>query len=133
MDQLVNFVREWSWTIGCISLLMFLGTLLLIPVLLIRLPADYFVRRPVSNWRSIHPLLHGALIVIKNLTGILLIAMGVAMLVLPGQGLLTILFGVVLMDFPGKRKLERRLIEYKPLRESANWLRTRYGKPPLLV
>jgi hypothetical protein len=133
MDQLVDFVSTWAWVIAPISVLMFVGTLLLIPLLLIRLPADYFVRRPVRDWPSRHPLIHLVLVIGKNLLGLILIAMGIAMLVLPGQGLLTILLGIILMDFPGKRKLERRMIHYKPLRNSANWLRGRYGKPPFVL
>jgi archaellum biogenesis protein FlaJ (TadC family) len=133
MHQLVDIIIEWRWTIGFFSFLMFVGTLLLIPILLIRLPADYFIRQPIKEWHSNNRLLHWILIILKNLLGLILIAMGIAMLVLPGQGLLTILLGIVLMDFPGKRKFERRLIDYKPLRESANWLRARNGKPPFVL
>ena len=112
---------------------MFVGTLVLIPILLIRLPADYFVSRPILEWPSRHPLVHLLLVVGKNMLGALLIILGIAMLLLPGQGLLTVLLGIILMDFPGKRNLERRLIRYQPLLKTANWLRHRYDKPPFII
>lgn len=133
MEYLIVLLKPWAWLIASISVLMFVGTLALLPYLLIRLPADYFVSRPITEWPTRHPLVHLLLVIGKNLLGVVLIVLGIVMLVFPGQGLLTILLGIILMDFPGKRNLERRLIRYKPLLKSANWLRRRYDKPPFEV
>jgi hypothetical protein len=133
MEYLITLLKQWAWLIAPFSILMFVGTLALLPYLLIRLPTDYFISRPITEWPTRHPLVHLMLVVGKNLLGVLLMGLGFVMLVLPGQGLLTILLGIILMDFPGKRNLERRLIRYKPLLKSANWLRQRYNKPPFEV
>ncbi len=129
----------WAWLedhkaivaiISAASVVMFFGSLLLLPVLVIRLPADYFLRRPVRDWPTRHPVWHLALIIGKNILGVIVLLAGLAMLVLPGQGLLTILFGLILMDFPRKRQLERHLIKIQPVRAAANWIRQGYGRPP---
>jgi hypothetical protein len=125
------FDSHWIWWITAISACMFVGTLILIPFLVVRIPDDYFVRRPISDWPSRHPLVHLLLVILKNLLGILLIVVGIIMLVLPGQGLLTILVGLIFLDFPGKRQWEARLISVKPVRDSANWIRKKYGRPAL--
>lgn len=43
------------WWAVPISILMFLGTLLFIPVIVIRLPEDYFVQKKHSIWDSNDP------------------------------------------------------------------------------
>ena len=65
----------------------------------------------------------------KNLFGLLLIAAGIVMLVLPGQGLLTILAGLMVMNFPGKYRLELWLVGHKSIARSINWIRCRANKP----
>ncbi len=130
MPDILNSILQWAWIVVPVSMVMFVGTLFLIPILLIRLPADYFISDSVRGWHGRHPRVHWTWVIGKNLIGMILLGSGIAMLVLPGQGLLTILLGIVLMDFPGKRRLERRLIQYKPLSQSANWLRRRYDRPP---
>ncbi len=71
------------------------------------------------------------MLLVKNLLGVAIVLLGIALLVLPGQGLLTILIGVVLIDFPGKYKFQRWLISREPVHKSANWLRKQGGKEPL--
>jgi len=119
-----------SW-LGGVGLLTFLVSLVAIPVLLARLPEDYFINRPIKDWSSRHPLIHIGLVVLKNLLGLVLLAAGLAMLVLPGQGLLTMFMGIMLLDFPGKRAVERRLVGLPGVLSSANWIRKRAGASPL--
>lgn len=124
----------WIWIfswLGLISLLTFLFSLVAIPLLIARLPVDYFVRRPVRDWPGRHPLVHLFLVLAKNFLGLILLVAGTVMLLLPGQGLLTMLMGILLLDFPGKRRLERRLIGLPGVLSSANWIRKRAGAPPL--
>lgn len=124
----------WIWIfswMGVVSLLTFLFSLVLIPVLISRLPADYFIRRPVRDWPGRHPLVHLTLVLLKNFLGLILLVAGIGMLLLPGQGLLTMLMGILLLDFPGKRRVERRLIGLPGVLSSANWIRRRAGAPPL--
>jgi hypothetical protein len=103
---------------------------LLLPVIVVRLPADYFVRERLLDHgprRALDWCWH----IGKNLFGALFVLAGIAMLVLPGQGLLTILIGMLLMDFPGKRALERRLIGRPKILAQINRLRQRRGSEPL--
>nr|WP_239552730.1 PGPGW domain-containing protein [Oceanisphaera litoralis] len=121
------------WTLGIASAVCFIGSLLAIPWLVVRIPADYFSDsyRHRVLWARQHPLLRWLLLILKNLLGLVLLLMGIAMLVLPGQGLLTILIALVMLNFPGKYRLERRLFRVPSVRNGVNWLRRRAGRPPL--
>ena len=114
---------------------MFVLTLLIVPIVVVRIPEDYFSdqRRKESRWAHLHPVLRYALIVLKNLAGFILLVMGILMLILPGQGLLTIFFGIALMDFPGKFALERRLVSYPKVLNSINWIRKKANRKPLAL
>lgn len=116
--------------LGLSSLAMFIGSLLLLPLIVVRLPADYFHpdRELLSRFARTHPLVRVLLKVAKNLLGVSLIMGGILMLVLPGQGLLTLLIGISLTDFPGKRAWERRLAAQPPVLKTLNWLRRRAGR-----
>jgi hypothetical protein len=121
--------------LGIVSAVSFLATLVVIPWIILRIPADYFSRpRRVSLVSSAaHPSLKIVVLLVKNLFGVAVILLGITMLVFPGQGLLTILIGVVLIDFPGKYKFQRWLISLEPVLKSANWLRKKGGKKPMRV
>jgi hypothetical protein len=119
--------------LGIFSVLSFFGTLAFIPWLVTRLPADYFAKpRRDSMVSHRYPIgIRVLLLTLKNLLGVIVVLLGVIMLVIPGQGLLTILIGLILIDFPGKYRLQRSLIQRKPVLRSVNWLRQHRGKPPL--
>lgn len=123
------------WWIAGMSVMAFIATLIIVPWLVVRIPPDYFAhgRRERKQWASRHPIIRGALLTAKNLLGYLLIAAGIAMLVLPGQGMVTILLGILLVDLPGKYRLERWLVARRPLLHSINWLRRRAGRKPLVL
>lgn len=111
-------------TVG--SVVMFVGSLLLVPWLVARAPVDYFVRehrppRSAFGWFGV---------VLKNLLGYVLLVLGLLMLLLPGQGLLTVLLAVSLLDFPGKRALRRKLVQRPNVQRGLQWLRERAQKPP---
>lgn len=116
-----------------VSAIAFFGTLLLVPWILVRLPADYFSRHRKKRVpvKVPHPATRVVMLVGKNLLGGVLLLVGVAMLVLPGQGLLTILIGLLLLDFPGKYRIQRYLVSRGPVVKSINWLRERRGRKPL--
>ena len=126
---------EWLIIFGLVSVVTFVLSLLLIPVIIVRIPEDYFRRDKRENlrWKRVNPAFRWCLTVMKNLLGLILLIMGILMLVLPGQGLLTILFGIALLDFPGKYKLERRIIAYPKVLNSINWIRKKAQKKPLLI
>jgi hypothetical protein len=102
--------------------------------ILVKMPANYFHS---SHGREFltgsHPTLRWAAIIVKNLVGLLLVALGVLMTVAPGPGVLTILLGVTLLDFPGKRRLELKLVRRPAVRQAIDGVRARFRKPPLLL
>jgi hypothetical protein len=104
----------WVWAVSVLSVLMFVGTLVAIPIMIVRMPDDYFVRQPIRDWPSRHPAAHIAMVVLKNFVGLTML-----------------LIGITLVDFPGKRPLERWVIAHRPIHQAANWIRHRYGRPPL--
>lgn len=118
-----------------ISALTFIGSLILIPWLITRLPKDYFSsqRRHTSTLKAERPLLYWSIRFAKNLLALLLISAGIAMLILPGQGLLSILIGISISDFPGKYHLERYLVTRGSILKSLNWIRRKAGKPLLVI
>jgi hypothetical protein len=122
------------FSLAGLSVVVFFASLITLPILLSRLPEDYFTDpgRHQSRFKHLHPALYLGTRVVKNLIGWMLVLAGLAMLVLPGQGILTILMGLVLSDFPGKFTLERRLACNRRILDGINWLRQRSGHPPLL-
>ncbi|MEN8131801.1 MAG: PGPGW domain-containing protein [Pseudomonadota bacterium] len=134
MEQLWQWFNEHGLWLGLFSMVTFFASLLLIPILVARIPADYFVdrKRHLSRSKQLRPLLYVIFMVTKNLFGALVFIAGIAMLVLPGQGILTILIGITLMNFPGKFSLERRIVSQTRVYNAINWIRERAGKAPLI-
>src|SRR5262245_16956014 len=125
--------RAIAATILVVSVATFLVTLAAIPVLLTRIPPDYFSqrRRPEALWKKYHPVLRILALTAKNGLGILLVIAGAIMLLAPGQGIITMLIGLALIDMPGKRALERWIVGRPRVLAAINKLRTKYGRPPL--
>ena len=124
------------WYLAAFSIVSFIGTLLLVPVLVIRIPEDYFAEKKRHRWEPWaheHPLIRWSLLIAKNSLGYIIIILGIAMLVLPGQGILTILIGVMFINFPGKYRLERWVVMRAPVLNTINKLRQRAGRAPLIT
>jgi Putative transmembrane protein (PGPGW) len=125
---LEHLSAEWWLLLSLFSAVLFVSTVLGASWALRRLPADYLLtdgselparRLGRVGW------------VLRNGLGLILLVLGVAMLVLPGQGLLTILAAFSIMDFRGKRRLEHRLMLLPRVFDAINRLRRRAGQPPL--
>lgn len=117
-----------------VSVIGFIGSLIAIPFILVRLPPHYFDERHPRTWmREYHPVLRWVGLVLKNGVGAVFLLAGIAMLFLPGQGVLTMLIGISLLDFPGKRRLERKIVSQPAVLRGINKLRHRFGQPPLTV
>ena len=131
----------WHWADANGDLLgwLFVGSLaslvlcaLLLPAMVLRLPADYFAssrdEQPVPRTAFAWLLRIG-----KNALGLVFLLAGIAMLLLPGQGVLTILIGLMLLNFPGKRGLERRIVGRPMILKLLNRMRVKRDLPPLNV
>lgn len=119
-------------TIAIVSIVAFLLGVVVTPIVLIRLPPDYFVKRESAPSPSL-TLGRALALVARNLLGLVLILLGLAMLVLPGQGLITLLVGLLVLDFRGKRKWERKLVARPGVLRVINGLRSRARRAPLEI
>jgi hypothetical protein len=123
-----------AWAFG-VSLVLFVGSFVLIPVLIARMRQDYFVAPDPDEhtWIGRHRVARTTARVVKNALGGGLLLAGIAMMVLPGQGIITVLVALSLLEFPGKRALELCLIRQSGVSSVLNWIRTRSGRPPLII
>lgn len=123
------------WWLGIFSAVTFVGTLVVIPLLVIRIPANYFMYE--AHWRLLRQQPRATLRLLillgKNLLGIVFVVAGLVMLLLPGQGVITILIGLMLMNFPGKHTLERSIVRQPAVLRALNWIRAKADQPPLVV
>ncbi|MBL8041873.1 MAG: hypothetical protein JNL86_03025 [Nitrospira sp.] len=116
------------------SVFMFVGTLIAIPIILMRLPADYFdVRTPRPWMENHHPIIRLLGHIVKNVVGAIFLFAGFLMLFLPGQGVLTMLIGLSLIEFPGKRRVEAKIVGQSTVLSTINAMRAKFDKPPLII
>jgi len=123
------------WWIGTLSIATFAGTLIIIPILVIRIPADYFKhekQKPDHFYRR-YSFIRILVLALKNLLGLIFIIAGLAMLLLPGQGLITILIGIMMLNFPGKFALQLRIVQQQTVLRAINWIRMKTDRPALEV
>ncbi len=122
------------WWMAAVSVVTFVSTLVVVPMLVVKIPSDYFAheRRTMEMRVDGNAAARWGLMLAKNLLGYFLIVVGTIMLVLPGQGILTIVAGIMLLNFPGKFKLEKWIVSRRPVLRAINWTRRRAGKDPLV-
>ncbi|MEK7466331.1 MAG: hypothetical protein AAB074_02860 [Planctomycetota bacterium] len=138
----MNFLRELPQRLGLSNagiwtfVLIFVATLVvslaLVTFLIVRMPADYFVRGrkpPGPTWK------HVLVMILKNVAGVVLVLVGIVLSLpgIPGQGVLTILVGLMLTDIPGVRALERWIVRRAAVNRALNGIRAKFGKQPLRV
>lgn len=123
------------WWLAASAIVTFMATLIAVPVLIVRIPPDYFSRKKIHGrpWAKLHPIVRAMLVLGKNVLGVIFVVAGLVMLVLPGQGIFTILIGIMLLNFPGKYRLERWIVARRPVLRSINWLRQQAGRAPLAL
>jgi Putative transmembrane protein (PGPGW) len=139
MDGLIATVEQYISTealvtLTALSIVFFVGSLIAIPFILVRLPTDFFDTRVPRPWmENHHPVLRLFGHLAKNVVGAIFLFAGFLMLFLPGQGILTMLIGITMLDFPGKRKLEAKMIGQPAVLNAINGMREKFGKPPLTI
>lgn len=134
LDGLQQYEALFWWLFAG-SIVTFVATLVIVPVLIVRLPHDYFShqRRHSLSRSNQRLLIRVPLVIFKNTLGVVLLVMGLIMLVTPGQGILTLLVGLMLLNYPGKYQLERWIVSRPAVFNAINWLRRRAGRPPLVL
>lgn len=140
IEQLFTWLeanRDWLGWLGAGGLVMLLLSLIVVPILVVRMQADYFLtdRDQDKSMKARHPAMRVLGKSAKNVAGGILVIGGILLSLpgIPGQGLLTILIGLSIMDFPGKRSLELRIFKLKPVRWAIQKLRQKADQPPLLL
>ena len=138
--DVIRYVDALPWSLKTllalgVFALTFLVSLATVTLVLVRLPATYFLEDRPSPLGAPHAGIRWVGVVVKNGVGALLVLLGLLLSLpgIPGQGLLTILIGVMLLNFPGKRRIERRLMSRPRVLAAINALRARFGKPALLL
>ncbi len=131
ISALPAFLLEHSGSLLLLSLATLLLTLVLLPVIIGRLPVDYFAGPRPRHHVTTDPVLSVVLFLGRNIVGAALILLGLVMLVTPGQGLVTLFVGLLLMDYPGKHALEQSLVRRDGVMAGLNWVRRKGGHPPL--
>ncbi len=129
----MNLSRLLQW-LGVLSAVTFIGSLLIVPWLILQMEPKYFIRHrlEVKQRHRRHPMVSIMLLIVRNTVGLLLLAAGLAMLVLPGQGILTLLIGLSCMDFPGKHQLMEKAVQNRKVQRSLNWIRRKGGRDDLV-
>jgi ABC-type transport system involved in multi-copper enzyme maturation permease subunit len=117
--------------LGIISLITFIASIVLIPLVIKRMPVDYFtnVAYHTIDVSSVYKL---TMFLIKNMIGLVLIIAGIIMLITPGQGIISIIIGLFLMQFKYKYKLEQKLIANDMTFKGLNWIRKKSNQKPFL-
>ena len=138
MSDVLDWIRENDtllWLLAAASVATLIASMIVVPLIVVRMPSDYFShkKRHRTPWADHHPVVRGALVVGKNVLGLVFIVVGSTLLVLPGQGILTAFVGLMLLDLPGKYRLERWLVARGPILRSLNWLRRRAQREPLTL
>ncbi len=128
--ELWAVLLPWIPTLTIAGVVMALASMIAIPWLLLKMPADYFVtRRKPDVERGV---LAWTVWLARNGLAAILILAGAIMLILPGQGLLTILVGLAVSTWAGKYRLERAIIRVPMVYRSVNWIRRMYNRPPVI-
>lgn len=132
IDLIQDYMQEFWW-ITILSATIVVGFLISIPVLVVRLPVDYIIcleQQPVRQ-QGKRTFSRIYLSLIRNVLGLILVLIGIALLVLPGEGIITIIIGLLLIDFPGKIKFKCWLVQQPVVIRSINWVRAKAGRPKL--
>lgn len=113
--------------VSAVSFLFFAAGMVSLPVIIGKLPDNFFVSSREPWYRSLPKGLYILVFTAKNVLGFALVVLGIVMLFTPGQGLLAILVGIGAMNFPGKRWVIYRMLSFRRLRRILNWIRRKKG------
>jgi hypothetical protein len=138
ISWLTNYWDSLTWSSILVSAGLFMVSVLIsfvaLAIAAIKIPRNYFSSHyrqdflPDSSW-----IVRWGATIGKNLLGVVLIAFGIVLTLIPGPGIITILIGLIMLDIPGKRPLEFRIVKLPKVLSSINKLRKKFGKDPLIV
>ena len=132
---MIDFIHEHQVLLLWLAIIGFIGSLIVIPWILIKIPSDYFLadKRKKCPWGNCSPIIRLIVLILKNILGLILVFGGIIMLFTPGQGMITIIGGIILMDFPYKYNILRRIIKHPKILSPINALRMKAKQAPLEI
>ena len=128
LTQWIDAAQPYLILIASISGGLAIISMVLVPVLIVQMPKDYFLAAHRIRRRGFSARW---LTVARNALGVTLFIAGLLMLMLPGQGLLTLIVATIMSDVPGKYRVERWLVLQPRVLKAINWVRRRYHKPEI--
>ncbi len=137
MTDITNWIQDHAasltWML-IISVVIFGACVLAAPLILRKMPADYFTHdtKPPSLFGGSGDQSKGTSPwkIARNVAGWIMVVAGLAMLVLPGPGLVMSFIGLLLVDFPGKYTFEKWLVKRAKIMGVLNWIRKEAGAGP---
>lgn len=132
LDALTTWLTQHSEVVVAIvifSVLITVASLLATPWYLAKLPSDYFVIEPSNKPRSLASV---SISILRTLSGIAIVLLGLLMMLTPGPGLILLVLGLAICDFPGKHHLVIKLVSQPPVFTALNWMRSKTDKPPFI-
>ena len=140
MNSLIEWLERYPEVViglSVASVFALLGSVILLIAGIVFVRDDFLLRRStLTKEYENKKIMRLLLMILRNIVGCILVLLGAALLVLPGQGLLTILFGLLLLDLPGKESARvrlRRFVQRPTTLNKINTLRRKFGKAPLQV
>jgi hypothetical protein len=126
---------EFLWWSTVIGTAVFFVMLLVLPLLAIRLPADYLQRKSTARleWSGLRSVARSAGIILRNALAYVMIAGAIPLLVLPGPGITLLFVGMLLADFPYKRRMVHWMLQHGTVHRLINDIRRRAQRAPLVV
>ena len=100
------------------------ASMLIVPYFIAKLQQDFLNQRPSRSNNLV-------IVIVRNIIGYCVLAIGIILLFLPGQGILTIVAGILLIDYPYKYKVERYILSRPKIFKVVNWSRKKMNSPPL--
>jgi putative transmembrane protein PGPGW len=120
----LQWVADWAVATTVFSILVAVAVTLALSAAVARLPEDYLLRvRPENGSRH----------VLRRGVGILLVAAGIVMLLVPGPGVVSIVVGLIVLDVPWLRRHLVALVSRPRVVAALNAARRRVNRPPLSV
>ena len=122
---MTEWLKDHAWWLAGCSLLITIVASVSGVAVLVRMPADHFVRQEKNR--------HVVLTVLRNIVGAVLVAAGVVLSLplVPGPGFVLLIAGISLMTFPSRRRLLLRLLRMPWVLKPINRLRRQFRQPPL--
>lgn len=130
LESWYQSILPWLPLLSISGLIMAIVSVIALPWVVVRMPADYFVT--VRQAKYDRSALGWLVWLLRNSLATVLLFVGLLLLVLPGQGLLMILIALGVSTSRHKYSIERSIISRKAVFKTVNWIRKRFQRNPII-